>query len=65
MPDEMGKYNSFLLGNAIFVHSSKIYFIYFNYFAAVHTCVCACGDFGLHFCVQTQAMGGHVGRFHP
>lgn len=25
MPDELGKYNSFLLGNAFFVHSSRIY----------------------------------------
>lgn len=34
----MGRYSSFLLGNAFFVCLSRVYFIYF---AAAHTCMCA------------------------
>lgn len=60
MPDEMGKYDSFLLGKALFVHLSRIYFTYFilQLHKPVHVCM---WKSQVTFCVQTQIMGGHTG----
>lgn len=59
VPNEMGKYNCFLLGNAFFIRSSRIYFIYVIYYAAAH--VCMWKSHVIILCLNTDHGGGHGG----
>lgn len=60
VPDKLGKYNLFLLGNAFFVHSSRIHIIYFGFFAAAaHLSVCMQKAQVTLLCSNTDYGGAH------
>lgn len=57
VPDEMGKYDCFPLGNAFFYSLIK------DLFYLCHLlCSCACGNPMLLFLAQTQSMEGDMGE---
>lgn len=55
VPDEMGKYDCFPLGNAFFYSLIKALF-----YLCRLLCSCACGNLTFH--VQTQTVEGNMGR---